>query len=157
MPASEYMTIDGVSTEIDQCWHVPDYSALLAGSDQRGSDRIVNIQPGAIPYPRVETVTVVNLGVMVFGWKSKTGADHTDVRAGLVLNAAQMQQDFTKPVESTSGTRTAVLHMAGLDPLTKPVHVLGNLDFAGYGPNAMRGVMRLSFPEGLFDLTELLA
>lgn len=153
---ADSFAIGGVSLRIADCWWLDDIGPLLSGSAQLGDDRVVPGAAGVIPYPRVETVTKINLKLTVMGYRDKAGSAHPDTRTGIALNAAQLQADMTQPPATADGTRSATLTVGSLATLTKPVHVLGEMDFGGYGPNGLRGVLRLSFPEGLFDLTEWL-
>lgn len=156
MSGTEWMEIDGLSLELDDCWHVEDYAPVLSGSDQRGEDRLVPGSAGVVANPRRNTVTRVNLRMLVFGWKDWNGAAHATHRAGIGKNSAKLQAAMTSPPTTAGGTRTATYHLDGLPAVSKPVHVLGDMTFVGYGPYALRGVLRLSFPEGLFDLSSWL-
>lgn len=153
---AETLAIGSVTLDVDGCCKVRDLAPLVSGSDVRGSDRLVPGSAGVIANPRRETVTVVNLQLMLFGAKDFAGVAHPDVRTGLLLNAAYLQENVSRPTGVGDGTRTATLTWQGLAAVVKPVHVLGDLSLAGDGPNMMRGILRLSFPEGLFDLSSLL-
>ncbi len=154
--ALDYLDIDGVSLNKRLCCQVVDLSELLSGSDERGSDRLVPGTAGVIAYPRRETVTVVNLPIAIFGHYDFAGVAHPDTRTGLALNAAYLQANVTGSSGVGDGTRTATLHWQSLGTVSKPVHVYKKLDLAADGPSKMRGILRLSFPEGLFDLSSLL-
>ena len=153
---TDYLDIDGLSLEIPQCWHTEDIAPLLSDSDVRGAqDRLVPGDAGVIATPIRETVTVVHLSMLIYGWKNHLGVAHPSVRAGLGINRAKLKASVTTPLDAETITRTATLHVDGLDPVSKPVKVLG-LQTAGYGYYALRGVLRLSFTEGLFDLSDWL-
>ncbi len=150
---ADHAQVDGTALTIDGCGHVEDYAPLLADPEMRGDDTLVPGDADVIETPIRPTITVVNLNMLIFGWRDPEGAAHANVRTGLALNKAHLQALVTTPPTPPDVTRTCTLHWTGLTTLTKPVHVLG-LDTAGYGPNALRGVLRLRFPQGLFDLTE---
>lgn len=153
---SEYLAIDGIALNVEGCCKVRDLGPILNGSEHRGSDRLVPGSAGVIANPRRIDVTVVNLPLMLFGRRSFTGTLHPDQRTGLALNVAYIQKNITKPITTGTGTRTATLHWEAQPTLSKPVHVLGGLDLAGDGPPMLRGVLRLSFPEGVFNLADWL-
>lgn len=152
---AEWLDIDGVSLNVTGCCRVIDTAPLLDESDVRGSDRLLPGTAGVIARVRRETVTVVNLNLAIEGYRSFAGATHTDTRTGLVANIAYLRKYVTAVVATGDGTRTATLHLPSGSTLTRPCHVLGRMTLAGDGPYKALGVLRLSFPQGLFDLASL--
>ena len=140
-----------LSTESLFC-SIVDISQLLDDPDQRGSDRTIPNVAGVVPYRRAITSTQVNLEVIVRGIEDADGSLHSDVRTGLALNRARIRQ-YTRPVDSTDGTRIATLAWQALPELATRVHVLG-LQAAGATSDMQRGVLRLSFPDGLFSIDD---
>ena len=149
---NETLEIDGVSLNVLGFCLVPDLSPLLAGSAQRGSDRPVPGSAGVIANRRRIDVTVVNLELMIFGANTVAGVAHPDVRTGIYRNLKYLQANVTNPTGTGDGTRTATLTWQGETPVTKPVHVLGSIDTSDARTTMVRGVLRLSFPQGLFTL-----
>lgn len=149
---NETLEIDGVSLNVLGFCLAPDLTPLLAGSAQRGEDRLVPGSAGVIANPRRITVTVVNLELLIFGDNTEAGVAHPDARTGIYRNLKYLKDNVTDPTGTGDGTRTATLTWQGEAPVTKPVHVLGSLDTADARTTMVRGVLRLSFPEGLFDL-----
>lgn len=148
---NEYLTIGTVAFNVVGCALIPDLSPLLSDSDQLGDDVLLG-SGGVSAYSRIETITVVNLEVLIFGEKDFTGAAHPDVRTGLYRNLKHIHTNVTAPVPTGDGTRTATLTWQSETPVVKPVHVLGNMSTADDRTTLIRGVLRLSFPEGLFTL-----
>lgn len=149
---NETLDIDGVSLNVLGFCLAPDLTPLLAGSAQRGDDRRVPGTAGVIARPRRNDVTVVNLELLIFGANTAAGVAHPDVRTGIYRNLKFLQQNVTAPTGTGDGTRTATLTWQSEAPITKPVHVLGSIDAADARTTMVRGVLRLSFPQGLFDL-----
>lgn len=149
---NETLEIDGVSLNVPGFCIVADLSPLLAGSAQRGEDRRVPGSAGVIANQRRIDITVVNLPLMIFGDNTEAGVAHPDIRTGIYRNLKYLQANVTNPTGTGDGTRTATLTWQSETPVTKPVHVLGSIDTADARTTMVRGVLRLSFPEGLFDL-----
>lgn len=151
MALEELFDIDGTSFTLLGFVLVPDLSPLLGHSAQRGGDRPIPGVPGVDPKARVLDVTVVNLGLIIQGEITSASVAHPDVRTGLYRNMKELQALSTPPA-TVAGTRTATLTWHGEAPISKPVHVLGDMQTAADGWHQLRAVLRLSFPEGLFEL-----
>lgn len=148
--------IDGVSMRVPGCCEAFDLAPLLAGSAIRGKDRLAPGTAGVIANPRRKTVTKVNIELKLFGTNSFAGVAHADYEEGLARNFAHLQANVTEPIDTGDGTRTAALTWGSLAIPTVRAHVDDNLS-----PSTVRGgriieaTLRLSFPDGLFDLTGL--
>ncbi len=149
---NETLTIGGVSLNVRGFCLVPDLTPLLSGSAQRGDDRRVPGTAGVIANRRRRDVTLVNLDLLIFGDNTVAGVPHPNIRTGIYRNLKHLQANVTNPLATGDGTRTATLTWQGETPVSKPVHVLGSIDTADAGTTMVRGVLRLSFPVGLFDL-----
>lgn len=148
----EYLDIDAVPLEVTGCVRIRDLAPLLSGSEVRGSDVLIPGIDGVLPQLRRTTVTIVALELMVFAFRDFAGDPHSDARSGLWSNVAYLL-DNVMASPGGDGTRTATLHWPdGTTETTADVHVIGPLDLSADGPNKLRGVLRLSFPYGAFDL-----
>lgn len=148
---NETLVVDAVPFSLPGFVLVPDLSPLLGHSAQRGADWTVPGVPGVDPHAREIDVTLVNLEALVYGEITASSVAHPDVRTGLYLNMKALQA-LTDPPATAAGTRTATLTWQGETPAAKPVHVLGDLQPVADGSDLFRVVVRLSFPEGLFEL-----
>lgn len=151
------LAIDALTLPVEGCCKARDSGVLLSASAQRGTDRRVPGRAGGIANPRRADVTDVPLHLVIEGRYDFAGARHTDTRQGLALNVAWLRRYAADPTNTGDGTRTATLNWEGLTPPAKPVHVEGFEVVRSDGPWVLRGVLFLSFPEGLFDLAALIS
>jgi hypothetical protein len=151
MALDEQLDIDGINFNLAGFVLAPDLSPLLGHSAQRGGDRPIPGQPGGDPKRREIDITVVNIGLIIQGEITSAGVAHPDIRTGLYRNLKALQALSTPPA-TVAGTRTATLVWHAETPAPKAVHVLGDLQTAADGWDQIRAVMRLSFPDGLFEL-----
>lgn len=147
----EQLTIDGSDLVVAGCCVIRDLSPLLAGSDLRGSSRLVPHLEGRVPLPHRVDETVVNLDVLILGEVTFAGVAHPSRRVGLLRNVKQLAA-LTAPVPTAPFTRSAVLGWHGESIAAKPVQRLGGLSTAADKSDAVRVVLRLGFPDGLFEL-----
>ena len=148
---NEIFRVDGISFNLPGFVLIPDLAPLLGHSAQRGGDPIVPGIPGGDAHAREIDITVVNLNGHIYGRLDHTGAAHPDVRTGMYRNL-KFLQTLTTPPATVAGTRTATLQWQSEPIVTKPVHMLGELQTADDNTTRMKAVFRFSFPEGLFEL-----
>lgn len=149
----EQLNIGGIDLAVEGACLLPDLSPLLAWSAVRGQSRVVPGSAGAIPNPKREHLTVVNLPMIIQGLVAFDGVtSHPDVRTGLYRNVKYLQTNVIQPVAVSPYTKTATLTWHAETPVSKPVQVLPPLGTAADGHDQLRAVLRLEFPEGLFEL-----
>lgn len=149
------LTIDTLTLPVDGCCKIRDSGPLLSASAQRGRDRLVPGTRGVIANPRRETVTDLSLDLVIEGRFDFDAIPHVDTREGLAWNVAWLRKFAADPTNTGDGTRVATLDWEGVTPPPKPVHVEGFEVLRSDGPFVLRGLLFLSFPEGLFDLASL--
>jgi hypothetical protein len=132
-------------------WDAPDLVELWHVIEQRGQDRILPGAAGVIPYQRRETVTRIDIDLVIVGSANQSGTPFADIRTGLATNIGTIMTGVVNPTGTTDGTRAASLTVPGLTTRTTSLHVLGLrrssmlLDPAN-GRGAWEGVLQLSIP-----------
>lgn len=151
MSITKWIEIGSTKLGVEGCCTVEDLGPVIGGSSYIGGDRLI---PGGTPVAkaRQRTVTEVSLRLMVFGDNDFDGVAHGDPYTGVYENIQTLHANVLA-IPAGDGTRTATLHWDSQTELTKPCHVLPPMDLVWQGSSFFRGVLRLSFPEGLFDLT----
>lgn len=151
MTITKWLEIDTVKLGVEGCCTIEDLGPVLGGSAHIGGDRLI---PGGTPVAKARqlTVTEVSLRLLIFGDNDFAGSAHSDAYTGLYENLQTLHSDVLT-IPSGDGTRTATLHWDSQTELEKPCHVLPPLDLVWQGTSFFRAILRLSFPEGLFDLT----
>lgn len=149
----EQLNIGGHDIAVPGCCLIVDLAPLLSWSEVRGGSRVVPRSPGASALPKREDLTVVNLELVLLGDVAFDGVTaHPDPRTGLYRNVAWLQANIVQPVAVAPFTRTATLSWHAETPVAKPVQVIPPLGLATDKWHKMRAVLRLEFPEGLFEL-----
>lgn len=151
------LTIGSVNLRVAGCCRIIDLAPLFSSSDQRGENSVVPESDGTVANPPREDETDINLRMRLFGERNFSGVAHSDKFTGLAKNAAYLHANLLFPTNSGGGTRTATLTWEALTIPTKPVQVLGAVDWKTQNDAAdvWVGILRLRFPEGLFDLSSL--
>jgi hypothetical protein len=132
-------------------WDITDLTELWHVIDQRGQDRILPGVAGVIPYQRRETVTRIDLDLVIVGSANQSGTPFADVIVGLRTNIDTIMTSVVNPPGSGGGTRAASLTVPGASARTSNVHVIGLrrtsmlLDPANLRA-AWEGVLQLSIP-----------
>lgn len=148
-------TIDGTSVRVPGCCEAFDLAPLIGGSAKRGQDRLLPGTAGVIANPRRKTVTKVNLELKVFGDRDFAGVAHADYDEGLALNMAHLQANVADP-PTIGDTRTGVLTWGSLSIPSKPLVCDDDMSpETSKGGRMILATLRLSFPEGTFDLSGL--
>jgi hypothetical protein len=128
------LTIDGVDMNIGNgAWGIigdekgtGGYVQLWADFDVRGDDRILPSVTGVIAYQRRRTVTRHDFRLIVVGDViGSTSAPETDTRVGLEENIEYLRENVIDPVDTATGTRSAVLDMPSGNQRAADIHVLG--------------------------------
>lgn len=102
------------------------YVQLWADFDVRGDDRILPSVTGVIAYQRRRTVTRHDFRLVVVGdVNGQTSGSETDSRIGLEDNIEYLRENVIDPVDTSTGTRSAVLTMPSGNTRTADIHVLG--------------------------------
>lgn len=148
--ATEYLEINSVALATP-AWRIDDLTPLYQEADQRGSDILIPHSSGVLAQQRRRTVTLVALGIWVFGESDQNGSAHSNPLYGLDVNVAYLRTNIVAPTGTSDGTRSATWHLAnGSSTRTASVHVLG-LDLSRMSPTTMKGALRLSIPAGRFS------
>ena len=106
-------------------WDITDLTELWYVVDQRGEDRVLPGAAGVIPYRRRETVTPIDLILLINGSVNASGTPYANVITGLATNLATIMSGVVNPTGATDGTRAASLTIPGLTTRTTTVHVEG--------------------------------
>lgn len=127
---------------------------LTVEFDVRGEDRILPSVTGVIAYQRRMTVTKFDLRLLVIGEvDGVTGTPVSDSRIGLQDNLDYLRANIWDPVDTATGTRSAVYTALDTSTRTAEIHVLGvktqtyQLQECG---SIYVGTLQISIPEGRF-------
>lgn len=125
---------------------------LVFATEQRGEDRILPNATGVIPYRRRNTVTRVELRLLIVGDVDENGAENADHTAGLFDNLQYLMANVVAPVATSAGTRAATYTPPDGVDLTADIHVTGlRRDRMALGNNAVwEGRLLTSIPDGQF-------
>lgn len=132
-------------------WDITDLTELWHVVDQRGEDRVLPGAGGVISYPRFETVTPLDLTILINGSVNQSGTAHINVVAGLYNNIQTLMAGVVNPTGATDGTRAATLTIPGVGSIDTTVHVEGlrktrMLLNPAYDEALWEGTLRLSIP-----------
>jgi len=132
-------------------WDITDLTELWHVIEQRGEDRVLPGAAGVIPYQRRETVTRIDLELVIVGSVNQSGTPFDNVITGLRTNIDTLMTSVVNPPGSGGGTRAASLTVPGASTRTSNVHVVGLrrtsmlLDPANLRA-AWEGILQLSIP-----------
>lgn len=152
------LTIDGVLMHTP-AWNVLRVLALWMPGDQRGSDRLLPLTPGVIPYQRRLTVTRHSLPMAIHGEVDQAGVPYPNVWAGLEANIDYLKANVVAPTGTGDGTRPASLLMPSGATRTADIHVLdlvpgrvvaGTNMVTGDEGVGMLATLEISIPAGEF-------
>lgn len=146
--ATEYLEIAGVPLATP-AWRIVDLSAMFIGPALRGTDRLIPAAAGVKPYRRRATVTTKPFPMVIFGAKNQEGVANANVRVGLLTNIEYLRTNVIDPLATGNGTRTVIWRRADGTTRTAQAHVLP-LELGPLGPTAVRAVLTLSIPTGVF-------
>lgn len=121
--------------------------------DIRGEDRILPSVTGVIPYQRRMTATRKDLRIIIVGDVDENGDPVADSRVGLQQNLDYLYENVVQPVNSSTGTREAVLTVPGGSNREAIIHVLGIVSqtyHLGECGSIMIGTLQISIPFGRF-------
>jgi hypothetical protein len=155
-----YLSLDDVPLATP-AWRLTNLQDLiLVSADVRGEDRVVPFSPGAIPYPRVVTVTRHSLLLLISGDRDHEDAAYADPLDGWVTNVRYLHDNVIAPVDSGGGTRTAVIHLTNSDTdvettWSAEVHVERLTSGRRIAPTEWTASLELSVPGGVFVLDEV--
>lgn len=105
-------------------WDITDLTELWHVVEQTGQDRKLP-GDGVIPYRRRETVTRIDLTILVIGSHNASATPYANPITGLATNIGTIMSSVVNPPGTGGGTRAASLTRPGLSTLTTNVHVLG--------------------------------
>ena len=132
-------------------WDITDLTELWHVVDQRGQDRVLPGAGGVIPYQRHETVTPLDLTILINGSVNSSGTPFGNVINGLYTNIQTLMTGVVNPTGATDGTRAATLTVPGTSSIDTIVHVEGlrknrMLLNPDYDEALWEGTLRLSIP-----------
>jgi hypothetical protein len=117
------LTINSVSLN-NVAWDITDLTELWHVVEQRGQDRVLPGAAGVIPYQRYETVTRLDLIILINGSVNQSGTPFSDPIVGLRTNINTLMTGVVNPPGSAGGTRAATL-VDGTGSDSADLHVLG--------------------------------
>jgi len=146
---AEYLTLDGFSLSTPAWTHL-DLSQLFDGPDMRGDNRLIPGAPWVVSFPERPTVSERQLPMVFYGDMNDEGTPYADQRVGLETNLAAFKAAVLAPSSDADGCRAGVLHIASGATLTARVKVRSPMSLGAVGPFAMRAVLNLQLPLGVF-------
>lgn len=142
------LTLDGRSMN-RAAWAVLNNWVFWQPAAKRGEDNIIPGRSGALPNRRRRTATVVTLELLIIGTVDRLGVAQppADWQQQLALNSEWLDDNIFAPVNTTDGTRTAVLTLPSGYTRTGPVHVL-DVNYGVTVAPAITATVDISIPAG---------
>jgi len=142
-------------------WRVVEggYDVLLASPALRGEDLIMHGARGVRPYPRIVTVTVVSVPLLIIGAFDQDGEPIADPGEGMLEHRDYLRHGLgiaDEAEDADRGTVEAVFHRGGsLPDWVGPVTVLGLNDWVTLDLDGGDAMVRLdlSIPDGELEET----
>lgn len=149
----EYLEVDGLPLDT-HAWRTIERSSLYDPPDLRGSGVELSQRRGEEARAPIEQARSVRLRMAVFGTQDSDGNAHADSRMGLQANLDELKTKL-RPRLSGDGTMRAVHRMPDGSTREARCHLNGRLRAEPSGATAMRAVVRLLLPEGVWRDTTL--
>jgi hypothetical protein len=147
IPATEYSTFRGVPLDT-AAWRTTDLSVFWAGpAEYRGNDIVVPYAQGVRPGRRTIPERRIVVPMVVTGDLDADGVAHATTREGLRANLDALALVF----RPGSGTLDVLMPDGSTRRAT--AHVLTGLQTVPAGAGALRAVVELLIPEGVFRST----
>jgi hypothetical protein len=156
---TEYLEINNTPMSTP-AWRILDHSELNNGPELRGSNLTIPRHRGQLAQMRYTDSRTVSLPIAIFSDKTPFGDNPfttygvTTYREALFTNIQWLKSQLTFNPTTDTRTFTAIFHRgATLGDLQAEVQPSVSLDIQHIGLNNARGVLTLTFPEGVWRTT----